>query len=73
MAERSLWRWSILILAVIVWGFPLSVLGDRLGYGAEPGWLAAMIGVVFGDLFCCIWWLGLTAEPRRRTPGSTNR
>jgi hypothetical protein len=26
-------------------GYPLSVLGSRMGFGTEPGWLVAIIGV----------------------------
>jgi uncharacterized membrane protein YdjX (TVP38/TMEM64 family) len=62
MGGVSIWRWLIVILAVMAWGYPLSVLSDRLDYGPEPGWLVAVIGVLLGDLFCFIWWLGLEAK-----------
>lgn len=59
MGGPSSWRWLIVILTVTVWGFPLSVLSSRMGFGTEPGWLAAIIGVLLGDLFCFLWWLSL--------------
>ncbi len=62
MGRLLIWRWMIVALAVIVWGYPLSVLSSRLDFGAEPGWLVATIGVMLGDLFCFLWWLNLRPE-----------
>jgi hypothetical protein len=62
MGAPSIWRWLIVILSVTVWGYPLSVLSSRMGFGIESGWLVAIIGVLVGDLFCFLWWLSLRSK-----------
>jgi len=69
----SFWRWSVIAFATIMWGFPLSVLSDVLGYGTIVGWMAGLIFVLLGDLFAFLWWSGVETEQRasqaRRSAG----
>jgi uncharacterized membrane protein YdjX (TVP38/TMEM64 family) len=56
------WRWFVMVLATIVWGFPLSVASSCLGYGYVIGWLVAVYAVLLGDLCCFFWWRSLQAR-----------
>lgn len=68
------WRWFVIVLATLAWGFPLSVASNCLGHGYVVGWLVATCGVLLGDLCCFIWWRTLVAhEENLPVPSSPAR
>ena len=59
------WRRLVIILGTFVWGLPLSVASNALGYGYVAGWLLAAIGVLLSDLSLLIWWRSIQWGDRR--------
>ena len=62
----------IVVVVMIAWGYPLSVLSKRAGHSPAIGWLAGTIGIVIAGPFWFMWWLSLVRwhveeEPRIRT------
>jgi hypothetical protein len=62
------WRWLVIVLATVVWGLPLSVASNMLGYGCAAGWLLTAIGVLLSDLSLLIWWRSLKRLDRNSEP-----
>src|SRR5260370_35321515 len=61
MGSFALLHWLIVILMMLVWAYPLSVICRRAGQPAAVGWIAGTIGLfVLGPLWC-IGWLALAS------------
>ena len=68
----ALWNSIIVVVVMIAWGYPLSVLSKRAGHSPAIGWLAGTIGLLVAGPFWFMWWLSLVRwyveeEPRIRT------
>ena len=64
MEESDLEDWIVILsvigVAAIIWGYPLSLLCRRAGKSPAIGWLAGSIGLYCCGPVWCVWWLALS-------------